>query len=469
MSLLDSLDIPMPPQSATRDLPSGLDPLDLSYNWIEAFKDCLVAAGWTLLGKTTARGSVYAGGWFVQYRPTWFGSIPKAGSPNSALFLYSTQNDQCTCADGSCPRVNFGVINSACTHLCANGCWLLSDCPCGHTCCSEPTPCNLVLDSTSPGCDASGDFCAGHFTGSFTSFAAALPGGGCDPFYIGTPNVDGLNVDVVATQSGPEWNAPYYRTAVGVGFATAGGPAGGIFGGGYILQSQPNPFNGTVYTCTVTQQDAGLPRLKIDGIYALQTVTFDICQTAGFALASVPVYRCIANPYQFILMDLANPNDSGGAFGSGINSLLVTSPWSENADIKYCVVISGPTHVMNQMTYDGFTCWSFINKNFLNSNPTAFNMQFTGYATRNFSFPQALVTTADKPLFQNAWVFAPELNVTESATIVGKIWGGIVISKVAPQYSITANGANALYQVGFRNTGNTYCALFVIGKALADV
>lgn len=468
MSLLDSLDVPIPSPLATRDLPIGLMGDDYSYWWIEAFKDCLVDAGWTLQGRTYAQGTGYAGGWFVAYRPTIFGTIPKAGSANNSLIRVTAQNDQCLCYDGPCPRINFGEVQVACTHLCANGCWLLADCPCGHTCCTEPSPCVIHLDSTSPGCDASGDFCAGDFTGSFTSFSAALAGAACGTLYVGTPNVDGLNVNIVASQPGPEWNAPYYKTAIGVGFATAGGPLLSVFGGGYILRSQANPFNGTVYTCTVTQGIDGLPNIKIDGIYAIQTVNFDIAMEARFALASVPAYRCIANPYQFILMDLANTNDTHGAFGSGGNSILVTSPWSENPDIKYCVVISGFDHVMNQMVYESQTCWSFINKHFLNSNPTAFNTQYTGFATRNFSFAQALVTTADKPVFQNAWVYAPETN-TDEASIVGKIWGGIVISKFAPQYSVTANSGNALYQIGFRSTAGPYCALFVVGKALADV
>lgn len=462
MSLIDNFRV----ETVASITPAPIAPwndVDLCYHAIVDMKNCLIGSGWTLVETLYASGLVFTPGWFVAYYPTIFNLLPKSGSANTAPVITITRNDQCGCID-SCPGIaSIGVPQTTCGTLCRNGCWLGATCPCGHTCCTENDDCTITLDTSSPGCDASGDFCAGHFTGTFASFAGGITACVTDK-YFSEPGPDGTTVRITALKAGPEWNAPYFKTEVGVGVDVGGGPSRNIFGGGYKLRSVPNPFNGTTYTVTITQTVEAAISLKFN-----DSIEYILNLEGGVSFGP-PIYFMIANPHQFIIFDQANLNESTGFGNEGGNSILATSPWTENESLTYHVVIVGTGMLMNNTVWDTYTCASFINGHSYVSavggaGPMR-NLQFTGVTSRNFSFSQPLLTTSGKPLLTNAWIFAPA-HGTDEAQIVGKVWDAFVLSHYKGHFANATVEGNLFGQMCIQTGRPCISSMWVsVGRAV---
>ena len=399
---------------------------------IEGLKGTLLAAGWTLEESYKASGSLYVPGWFVTWRPLIFEGV-------------QAENDRCGCLhDCGSGIVDFGTVGE---------CWNLAKCCCGD--------CSKCKDPDEP---------FGDFTGTLVSLAAALNSCFCQPFaaqgYCFSPQDDGLGLRVESLKAGPEWNLPYFQTAVGVGFAQAGGPELSIGGGGYRLRSQ-RANDRTQYDLKITMP-AGNAVLSIEAIELLAGTKVQYLLRTGLnvggGIPNVPLYQIVANPYQLAIIDLANPADSSGSFSFGGNSFLSSAFWTDDASILYGLAVIGPGMIQNATTWGGFPCSFAVNGPFRTYNPSPFNPapNQAGLATNIYSFNQPLVTSNGKPIISNPWLSLAPDRSTE-ARIVGKFWDALAISQAYPFGAKLAYGNYDWAQIS-RQTGATVSSLwFALG------
>lgn len=343
---------------------------------IDLIRDVLVAAGWTSVG-IPAHGVLFIPGYLG-----FSGQTVLLRSRNGVTDYGSVAGDGATaCGSFTFPGVA-GAINSLVANLnsCASGgSWIFTR----------------------------QDVFPSPFLGGFPAIQMVAR-----PSFVGTQGND-----IIVLTDG--------TTSV---FYTGVPQYGNTFGGGYRLTSQlANAV--TQVTVDVVENGFGHIEFKINNaVYLLQGNKKDL---AGYS--NIPIYRIIANPFQFAIVDIANTNDGpGNGSYRGGNSLFVTAPFVDGfrMTLSTSAVIVGPGQFLNRTVWLDYPLSTWINGSFntfhAGSLPSL-GLNSVGIVSASFPFNQPLMYSNGRGLALNAYIEAPA-NPSVESTIVGQVWDGIVLT-----------------------------------------
>jgi hypothetical protein len=373
-----------------------------SRNVIDAFYDLLPAVGWSVIQSIAPSGT-------IQY-PLGFPTVPDA-TPGSG------PNVTCSKMWVQVNSTVFSIYN-----------------PHNETGVSGPN-CVMVPLDTTPGA-------------SLGNMASAIQGNtqyNCSVFgSIGPPST--LALVLTGKVAGADLNFPGLQADGSFGIA------GVVDGGGYEFQSlaQTDGLNSAQYKVKITAKYPPLVfNVANDGRLFFDFTIFS-GGAAEYALDVIPFtgppiqqYTIVANGYQFWIGDGSPDN-----YPIEGRSLFASAPYiPTDYQGAFAVFVVGP-HVLPSATQYTATFGAITTS--LDAPPATYNNSGGFPRLMQFRSPGTipLLTPDGKPLLQGALVMMGK-NATDTPSIVGKIWDGIVSTDQVGPLGLILNGQKYQF-VGFQ-------------------